>query len=133
MTPLREINPDKYEYVSDGPKNLPDDGGKTGDVLVCHDTRGEDKDMPYLWVAAWIDGMSTRPEGWACVARITSFEPTTDPRCRWMRKKPLWKQLGNLCPCAFDGSKDHVSYCVDGRGAKEAGFPKDYVPPNSQV
>lgn len=29
---------------------------------------------------------------------------------------PYWESLGNLCPCAKDGNKDHMTFCVEGRG-----------------
>ncbi len=34
---------------------------------------------------------------------------------------PLWRKLGNLCPCARDGTKDHQAYCVDGKGRELPG------------
>lgn len=36
---------------------------------------------------------------------------------------PLWSVLGNLCPCANDGTKSHGEYCVRGAGAKLPGTP----------
>ena len=42
---------------------------------------------------------------------------------RQPRQVPLWRELGNLCPCAYDGTRSH-SYCEEGEGARLAGYPQ---------
>lgn len=36
-------------------------------------------------------------------------------------KRPRWMELGNMCPCAQDGTRDHRSYCEEGEGARLPG------------
>jgi hypothetical protein len=35
---------------------------------------------------------------------------------------PLWRQLGNLCPCSRDSSLDHAAYCETGPGKNSPGM-----------
>lgn len=41
---------------------------------------------------------------------------------------PLWRQLGNLCPCSRDGSLDHAVYCETGPGKNSQGWPVEAAP-----
>ena len=46
---------------------------------------------------------------------------------------PLWRQLGNLCPCSRDGSLDHAAYCETGPGKNSQGWSVGEAVPSAAV